>query len=86
MRPMSPATSPWTAVFGWLFDELGVEMADVAVPPGRDGRADTGLVTRSSDSSWNHRPRPVLGPGAPPRPVSEGGWYPPRKARVLDPR
>ena len=33
--------------FGWLFDELGIEMADVAIPPGRDGRADTGLVTRS---------------------------------------
>ena len=70
--------------FGWLFDELGIEMTDAAIPPGRDGRGDPGLVTRSSDSSWNHRPRPVLDPGAAPRPVSEGGWYPPRKARVLD--
>ena len=26
--------------FGWLFDELGIDMADAAVPPGRDGRGD----------------------------------------------
>jgi DNA polymerase III alpha subunit len=70
--------------FGWLFDELGIEMADVAVPPGRDGRG-SGLVHPSSDSSWNSRPRPTLDPAAAmPRPVSEGGWYPPRKPRVLD--
>jgi DNA polymerase III alpha subunit len=70
--------------FAWLFDELGVDMTDAAVPPGRDGR---GLVRPSADSSWNPRPRPVLEPGAStsgPRPVSEGGWYPPRKPRVLD--
>ncbi len=69
--------------FGWLFDELGIEMADAAVPPGRDGRATgSGLVHPSSDSSWNNRPRPVLDPV--PRPVSEGGWMPPKRPRVLD--
>ncbi len=46
--------------FAWLFDELGLEMEEVAVPPGRDGRADAGLVHRETDSSWNHRPRRVL--------------------------
>ncbi|MCV0403404.1 MAG: PHP domain-containing protein [Chloroflexi bacterium] len=67
--------------FAWLFEELGVDMADAAVPPGRDGRGSgTGLVHRTSDSSWNSRPRPTLDP----RPVSEGGWYPPKRARVLD--
>ena len=66
--------------FGWLFDELGIDMADTAVPPGRDGRGSSGLVHPTSDSSWNHRPRPTLDP----RPVSESGWLPPRKARVLD--
>ena len=71
--------------FAWLFDELGVEMGEMAIPPGRDGRGDPRLVGRASDSSWNHRPRPVLDPGAgAPRPMSEGGWYPPRKVRVLD--
>jgi error-prone DNA polymerase len=85
--------------FGWLFDELGIDMAAAAIPPGRDGRADPGLVRKDSDSSWNHRPRPLLdpqpvgqghwAPGKRPqvvdsRPVSEGGWYPPRKPRVLD--
>jgi len=67
--------------FGWLFDELGIDMADAAVPPGRDGRG-SGVVRPSSDSSWNSRPRPTLDPT--PRPVSEGGWVPPRKPRVLD--
>ncbi len=65
--------------FAWLFEELGVDMADAAVPPGRDGRG-SGLVHPTSDSSWNSRPRPALDP----RPVSEGGWYPAKKARVLD--
>lgn len=37
--------------FAWLFTELGIDMADAAVPPGRDGRAE---------SSWNGRPRSVL--------------------------
>jgi DNA polymerase III alpha subunit len=82
--------------FGWLFDELGVDMADAAVPPGRDGRG-SGLVRPSSDSSWNSRPRPQLRPdlvaGAERagthqpgdgRPLSEGGWYPPRRPKVLD--
>ncbi|MDQ3691815.1 MAG: PHP domain-containing protein [Chloroflexota bacterium] len=63
--------------FGWLFDELGMDMTDAAVPPGRDGR---GFVNPTSDSSWNSRPRPTLDP----RPVSEGGWVPPKRARVLD--
>jgi DNA polymerase III alpha subunit len=63
--------------FGWLFDELGMDMTDAAVPPGRDGR---GFVHPTSDSSWNSRPRPTLDP----RPVSEGGWVPPKRARVLD--
>ncbi|MEO7296351.1 MAG: PHP domain-containing protein, partial [Candidatus Limnocylindria bacterium] len=67
--------------FAWLFAELGVDMADTAVPPGRDGRG-SGLVGRESDSSWNGRPRPKLDPT--PRPVSEGGWVPPKRARVLD--
>ncbi|HET6819791.1 MAG TPA: PHP domain-containing protein [Candidatus Limnocylindria bacterium] len=50
--------------FGWLFDEIGLDMAAEAVPPGRDGRRTDGgpLVTHESDSSWNHRPRPVLAP------------------------
>jgi len=63
--------------FAWLFDELGMDMADAAIPPGRGGR---GFVHPTSDSSWNSRPRPTLDP----RPVSEGGWVPPKKARVLD--
>ncbi|HUF05769.1 MAG TPA: PHP domain-containing protein, partial [Candidatus Binatia bacterium] len=65
--------------FGWLFDELGIDMADAALPPGRDGRGSE-LVRPASDSSWNSRPRPILDP----RPVSEGGWVPPRRARALD--
>jgi error-prone DNA polymerase len=84
--------------FGWLFDELGIEMADAAVPPGRDGRgAGATHVSRGSDSSWNPRPRPQLRPdlaaGAERagthdpgdgRPLSEGGWYPPKRPKVLD--
>jgi error-prone DNA polymerase len=66
--------------FTWLFDELGIDMAAAAIPPGRDGRADPGLVHKSSDSSWNHRPRPILDP----QPVGQGHWAPPRKPRVLD--
>ena len=65
--------------FAWLFDELGIEMADAAVPPGRDGRGSD-HVHREADSSWNGRPRPKLDP----RPVSESGWMPPKRARVLD--
>jgi DNA polymerase III alpha subunit len=48
--------------FAWLFDELGVSMTDVAVPPGRDGR---GVVARQpSDSPWHGTNRPALSPGA----------------------
>jgi DNA polymerase III alpha subunit len=69
--------------FAWLFDELGIEMESAAVPPGRDGRgqADAAAhVQRVADSPWHERPRLQLEP----RPVSEGGWYPPRKPRLLD--
>ena len=66
--------------FAWLFTELGIDMAAAAIPPGRDGRADPSLVHKSSDSSWNHRPRPILDP----QPVGQGHWAPPRKPRVLD--
>jgi DNA polymerase III alpha subunit len=65
--------------FAWLFTELGIDMADAAVPPGRDGRG-SGHVHPTSDSSWNSRPRPTLAP----RPVSESGWMPPKRPRVLD--
>nr|MBA2632042.1 PHP domain-containing protein [Chloroflexota bacterium] len=65
--------------FAWLFDELGIDMADAAVPPGRDGRG-SGLVRPTSDSSWNPRPRLTLDPV----PVSQGSWVPPKRARVLD--
>ncbi len=66
--------------FAWLFEELGIDMAAAAIPPGNDGRADPSLVHKASDSSWNHRPRPVLDP----QPVGQGHWSPPRKPRVLD--
>jgi error-prone DNA polymerase len=69
--------------FAWLFDELGVEMESAAVPPGRDGRGQADAAThvgRVADSPWHERARLQLEP----RPVSEGGWYPPRKPRLLD--
>ena len=111
--------------FAWLFEELGVPMDVLAVPPGRDGRGQTdGAASRpgvvpapgqaaarsvepgpsvhdfvrpSSDSSWNHRPRPTLRPDLAAaeaharevsgdhdgRSYSEGGWYPPRRPNVL---
>ena len=62
--------------FAWLFDELGIDMAAAAIPPGRDGRADPGLVHKASDSSWNHRPRPILDP----QPVGQGHWSPGKQA------
>jgi len=65
--------------FAWLFDELGIDMTDAAVPPGRDGRG-SGLVRPTSDSSWNSRPRLALDPV----PVGQGSWVPPKRARVLD--
>jgi DNA polymerase III alpha subunit len=41
--------------FAWLFDELGVDMAAAAVPPGRDGRAEP-----VAEGGWYppKRPRP----------------------------
>ena len=81
--------------FGWLFDELGLEMEAVAVPPGRDGRART-------DSPWHGSSRPKLALPLRPdladaearardaagdrdgRPYSESGWVPPRRPTVLD--
>ena len=68
--------------FAWLFDELGIEMADAAVPPGRDGRG-SGIVHRQADSSWNPRPRPAI--DLQPQAVSLGSWAPGKKPQVLDP-
>jgi DNA polymerase III alpha subunit len=57
--------------FAWLFAEIGLDMEAEAVPPGRDGRRTDGgpLVGRESDSSWNHRPRPMLAPSTPAAPA-----------------
>ncbi len=68
--------------FAWLFEELGIDMADTAVPPGRDGRG-TGIVHRQADSSWNPRPRPAI--DLQPQPMSLGSWAPGKKPQVLDP-
>jgi DNA polymerase III alpha subunit len=68
--------------FAWLFDELGVDMADAAVPPGRDGRG-SGIVHRQADSSWNPRPRPVI--DLEPQPIGLGHWALGKKSQVLDP-
>jgi error-prone DNA polymerase len=68
--------------FAWLFEELGIDMADTAVPPGRDGRG-TGIVHRQADSSWNPRPRPAI--DLRPQPMSLGSWAPGKKPQVLDP-
>jgi DNA polymerase III alpha subunit len=51
--------------FGWLFDEIGLDMDAEAVPPGRDGRGRTdgaaGSVARQpSDSPWHGSARPAL--------------------------
>jgi len=47
--------------FGWLFDELGLDMESEALPSGRDGRADGGAVVRQpSDSPWHGSSRPAL--------------------------
>ena len=67
--------------FAWLFDELGIDMATAAIPPGRDGRADPSLVRKDSDSSWNHRPRPILDP----QPIGRGHWAPGKRPAVLEP-
>ena len=86
--------------FGWLFDELGLDMADAAIPPGRDGRADAARLP--SDSPWHASNRPAgplpLRPDLADaearardaagdrdgRPYSESGWVPPRRPSVLD--
>jgi DNA polymerase III alpha subunit len=68
--------------FAWLFTELGIDMAEAAVPPGRDGRG-SGIVQRQADSSWNPRPRPVI--DLAPTPMSLGSWAPGKKPQVLDP-
>ncbi len=59
--------------FAWLFEQLGMPMAELAVPSGRDGRGQQpqtdgappsvhAFVRPSADSSWNSRPRPTLRP------------------------
>ena len=51
--------------FGWLFEELGLDMEAEAVPSDRDGRRTDGaaLVARESDSSWTpSTPRAGTGP------------------------
>jgi DNA polymerase III alpha subunit len=69
-----------------------------AVPSVEPGPSVHDFVRPSSDSSWNHRPRPTLRPDLAAaeaharevsddhdgRPYSEGGWYPPRRPNVLD--
>jgi DNA polymerase III alpha subunit len=72
--------------FAWLFEELGIDMGQAAVPPGRDGRGaghGSPLVGRQADSSWNPRPRPAI--ELPPQPVGLGHWAPGKKPQVLDP-
>ncbi|HYN64488.1 MAG TPA: PHP domain-containing protein, partial [Candidatus Limnocylindrales bacterium] len=51
--------------FGWLFDEIGLDMGVEAVPPGHDGRGGTdalagSVVRQPSDSPWHGSARPVL--------------------------
>ena len=52
--------------FGWLFDEVGLDMAAEAVPPERDGRgrtdggAGTAVVRQPSDSPWHGSARPAI--------------------------
>ncbi len=73
--------------FAWLFDELGVPMAELAAPSGRDGRSETDVAApsvqrpdlaaaeaRARDAANDHDGRPY----------SESGWYPPRRPSVLD--
>lgn len=84
--------------FGWLFDELGVEMDQAAVPSGRDGR---GVARQPSDSPWHASNRPAAlslrsdladaearardaAGDRDGRPYSESGWVPPRRPSVLD--
>jgi DNA polymerase III alpha subunit len=69
-----------------------------AAPSVEPGPSVHDFVRPSSDSSWNHRPRPTLRPDLAAaeaharevsgdhdgRPYSEGGWYPPRRPNVLD--
>ena len=99
--PTSPATWRWTAASRWLFEEPGLDMADAAVPPGRDGRG-TGIVHRQVRFVVERSARPAMAlqlaarqpgsgrprgaAGARRAPVSESGWLPPKRARVLDHR
>jgi DNA polymerase III alpha subunit len=51
--------------FGWLFDEIGLDMGAEAVPPGRDGRGRTdgapgSVVRQPSDSPWHGSARPAI--------------------------
>jgi DNA polymerase III alpha subunit len=51
--------------FGWLFDEIGLDMEMEAVPPGRDGRGRTdaeagSIVRQPSDSPWHGSARPAI--------------------------
>jgi DNA polymerase III alpha subunit len=69
-----------------------------AAPSVEPGPSVHDFVRPSSDSNWNHRPRPTLRPDLAAaeaharevsgdhdgRPYSEGGWYPPRRPNVLD--
>jgi DNA polymerase III alpha subunit len=86
-------------------DGRGQTDAPAAPKPGTAGLAKApatpsvhSFVRPSSDSNWNHRPRPTLRPDLAAaeaharevsgdhdgRPYSEGGWYPPRRPNVLD--
>ncbi len=53
--------------FGWLFDEIGVPMEGVAIPPGRDGRGV--VAAKPSDSPWHGTNRPALARPAHPGPL-----------------
>ncbi len=81
--------------FGWLFEEVGLDMQAEAIPPGRDGRGH-------GDSPWHGSSRSALALPLRPdladaetrareasgdhdgRPYSESGWVPPRRPKVFD--
>ena len=85
-RRSTPATrATWPATWRWTAASAGCSTSSAwtwraeAVPSNRDGRRTDGgaLVARQSDSSWNHRPRPVLAPAPLP---SAPTWPMPRRA------